>query len=92
MPGKPSFTRVDMLDGIVQVGGQSDEEPPFQVHVTLLQEPHAAGGTLESPPKVWQADLPSDGFQKGPCVVVGHEIAFTPNFSAHTWIQYMKIK
>ena len=92
MPGKPSFTRVDMFDGTVQVGGKSEEEPPFQVHVTLLQEPQAAAATLESPPKVWQADFPSDGFQKGPCVVVGHEIAFKPNFSAHTWIQHMKIK
>jgi hypothetical protein len=99
LPGKPSFSRVDMLNGTVQVGGKSDEhEPPYQIHVTLLQDvpgkedPHAAVDTLERPASVWEANFPSDGFILGPCVLVGHEIAFKPNFSAHTWVQYMDIE
>jgi hypothetical protein len=99
LPGKPSFTRVDLLNGTVQVGGESDEDvTPYQIHVTLLQdvkgqnEPHGAATTLDLPPSVWEANLPSEGFSKGRCVAIGNEISLTPHFSAHTWVEYMNIE
>ncbi len=99
LPGKPGFTRVDLLDGTVQVGGESvPEEPPYQIHVTILQhvtgqeEPHAAVATLERPPTDWAANFPSEGFGKGGCVLVGHEVQLEPHFSAFTWVQYMDIE
>ena len=98
LPGKPGFTRVDLLDGTVQVGGASVEnEPAYQIHVTILQdvkgkaEPHAAVTTIERPPTDWAADFPSEGFAKGPCLLVGHEVQLKPHFSAFTWVQYMDI-
>jgi hypothetical protein len=99
LPGKPSFTRVDMVGGTVQVAGKSDaDETPHLVHVTLLQdvdgqeEPHSAETTLELPASDWEANFKSDGFRRGPVVVIGHEISVKPHFSAHTWVEYMDIK
>jgi hypothetical protein len=97
LPGKPGFTRVDLLDGTVQIGGESvPNEPPYQIHVTILQnvqgrEPHAAVTTLERPATDWAADFPSDGFAKGGCVLVGQEVQLEPHFSTFTWVQYMEI-
>jgi hypothetical protein len=98
LPGKPGFTRVDLLNGTVQVGGKSvPEEPPYQIHVTILQkadgQERAAVTTLgPDPPIDWQADFPSEGFGKGGCVLIGHEVQLKPNFSTFTWVQYMEIK
>jgi hypothetical protein len=99
LPGKPGFTRVDLINGTVQVGGESvEDEPPYQIHVTILQhlkgheKPHAAVATLERPSNDWSADFPSEGFAKGACIVVGHEVQLEPHFSAFTWVQYMDIK
>jgi hypothetical protein len=98
LPGKPGFTRVDLLDGFVQVGGKSvPDEPPYQIHVTILQkvdgqEPRAAVTTLEQPAIDWEASFPSKGFGKGGCVLIGHEVQLEPNFSTFTWVQYMEIK
>jgi hypothetical protein len=97
LPGKPGFTRVDLLDGTVQVGGESvPNEPAYQIHVTVVQkvqgkEPHTAATTLERPATDWAADLPSDGFAKGGCVLVGLEVQLEPHFSTFTWVQYMEI-
>ena len=99
LPGKPSFTRADLLGATVQVGGESEEgDTLYQIHVTLLQdadgqeEPCSAQDELDNPARVWAANFPSDGFTKGPCVVVGHEIQLVPHFSAHTWVEYMVIE
>jgi hypothetical protein len=99
LAGKPGFTRVDMLGDRVQVGGASvPGDRAYEIHVTLLQDadgdgkPHTALTTLERPATDWEANFDSKGFAKGPCMVIGHEIQFDPQFSTHTWVQYMDIK
>jgi hypothetical protein len=99
VPGKPGFTRVDLLNGTVHVIGASvPGDTPYEIHVTILQnvagqeEPRTAGTKLDLPTSDWQATFPSDGFTKGGCVAVGHEIQLKPHFSTHTWVQYIEIK
>lgn len=98
LPGKPGFTRVDLIDGTVKVSGASVEgDRAYEIHVTILQDanggkPHSAVMTLEGPPTDWEADFDSKGFDKGRCVVIGHEVQHEPQFSTHTWVQYMDIK
>jgi hypothetical protein len=97
--GKPSFTEVHLLGDTVQVGGKSDDaELPVQVHVTLLQDadgdavPHTAETTLMTPTGDWDANFSSQGFSKGPAVVIGVEVAVKPHFSTHTWVEYVTIE
>ena len=101
MPGKPGFTRVLLMGGTLKVcGGSVEDEHPYQIHVTILQkldgqgEPRVAVTTLKSPTTDWEADFDAEkmGFTKGDCVVVGHEVQLDPQFSTHTWVQYMEIK
>jgi len=99
--GKPSFTHITLMNGSVQVVGKSPEELPLphSVRVTLVQEsangdgPSSfAEGPVDAPAHNWHATLPSEGFRKGPALVVGWEISFLPQFSATIWQQVKNIE
>ena len=101
MPGKPSFTHITLMNGSVQVVGESPEELPLphSVRVTLVQESATgegasqfAEGPVDAPAHNWHASLPSEGFTKGPALVVGCEISFLPQFSVTTWHQVKNIE
>ena len=101
MPGKPSFTHITLMNGSVQVVGESPAELPLphSVRVTLVQESATgegpsqfAEGPVDAPEHNWHASLPSEGFRKGPALVVGCEISFLPQFSVTTWHQVKMIE
>jgi hypothetical protein len=99
--GKPGFSHITLMNGSVQVVGESPKDLPLphSVHVTLVQESatgegpsHIAEGPVDAPAHDWHASLPSDGFRKGPALVVGWEISFLPQFSVTTWQQVKDIE
>ena len=101
MAGKPGFTHITLMNGSVQVVGKSPEDlpPPHSVRVTLVQESatgdgpsHVAEGPVDAPAHDWHATLPSEGFRKGPALVVGWEISFLPQFTVTTWQQVKDIE
>jgi len=99
--GKPGFTQITLMNGAVQVVGESpkDQPLPHSVHVTLVQESERgdgpsgfAEGPVDSPAHDWHATFPSEGFRKGPALVVGWEISFQPQFFVTTWQQVKNIE
>jgi hypothetical protein len=89
------------MNGSVQVVGESPEELPLpdSVRVTLVQESatgdgpsRVAEGPVDAPAHNWHASLPSEGFRKGPALVVGWEISLLPHFSVTTWQQVKNIE
>jgi hypothetical protein len=101
VPGKPGFTQITLMNGSVQVVGESPEKLPLphSVHVTLVQESatgdgpsHVAEGPVDAPAHSWHASLPSEGFRKGPAFAVGYEISLEPQFSVTTWYQVKNIE
>jgi hypothetical protein len=101
VPGKPGFNHITLMNGSVQVVGESPEDLPLphSVHVTLVQESATgdgpslvAEGPVDAPAHNWHASLPSEGFRKGPALVVGWEISFLPQFTVTTWQQVKDIE
>ena len=101
MPGKPGFTHITLMNGSVQVVGESPKDLPLphSVHVTLVQESERgdgpsgfAEGPVDSPAHDWHATFPSEGFRKGPALVVGWEISFQPQLFVTTWQQVKNIE
>lgn len=101
MPGKPGFTHITLMNGSVQVVGESPKDLPLphSVRVTLVQESatgdgpsHVAEGPVDAPAHDWHASLPSEGFRKGPALAVGYEISLLPQFSVTTWYQVKNIE
>ena len=86
MPGKPSFTEITLMNGSFKlVGSRRGSAAPRSARVTLAQEsatgegPSAfAEGPVDALGHTWAASLPSEGFRKGPALVVGCAIFFLP--------------
>jgi hypothetical protein len=99
MPAKPSFTSANLAGNTVQVMGVSDDPGDIvDIRVVLSQEGQAAGGSPQIASAsvaqlgaAWQADLPSDGFDRGPAVAFGVETRRT-NVKTITWAEPLDIQ
>jgi hypothetical protein len=103
MAFKPSFTTAQLNDDTVQVFGISDtSDPPgndiLDIRVVLTQPATAQGGapriasvSVAELDDAWQANLPSEGFAKGPAVAFGVETRRT-NAKTITWVEPIEIE
>jgi hypothetical protein len=99
MPFKPSFTTAHLAGNTVQVTGVSEDPSDIlDIRVVLTQERQAAGGSPQVASasvaqlgESWQADIPSDGFERGHAVAFGVETRRT-NVTTITWAEPLDIQ
>jgi hypothetical protein len=98
---KPNFTGLELGDKTVRVNGISDEDAIdviVDIRVILVQQAAKAGGSTKIAPagvdkvtSTWHANVPSEGFVKGPAVAFGTEVR-SENFATITWAQELNIE
>jgi hypothetical protein len=100
MPGKPSFTDAQLIDGMVRVEGRSniDDVPEIvDIRVVLVQDDRITAGSVDQISEVWRAELPasdpsarSGDFRVGGAVAFGWE-THKENFLTMTWTEPLEI-
>jgi hypothetical protein len=100
MPGKPSFTDAQLIDGVVRLEGRSAfEDVPeiVDIRVVLVQGERITAGSVDQISEVWRAELPatdpstgSGDFEVGDAVAFGWE-THVENFLTMTWMEPLEI-
>jgi hypothetical protein len=97
MPGKPSFTDVQIVGDKLRVGGESDADVSdvVDIRVTLVQGQRIAAAPVSQIASSWKAELPvsdpAGDFQAGEAVAFGVETR-SENVLTMTWAETVTIR